>query len=132
MVFFFQLKDLTLTKIGQSPSLADLWSDTDSGYKAVLEEEKLRELKRAIGLSAHGVGIGAFVYLRRVFEYLVQCAHEAASTEDGWDEEQYAKSRIVDRIRGRTPAHPGRAARCHLARAATAYLHKRVALRIRK
>ena len=36
------------------------------------------ELTKAVGLHAHGVGIGAFVYLRRIVEKLVDDAGEKA------------------------------------------------------
>src|SRR5262245_34308702 len=59
-----------LSKMGQYPSLADIAIDESKQYSAVLSKEDGRELHKAIGLAAHGVGIGSFVYLRRVFERL--------------------------------------------------------------
>jgi len=59
----------------------------------------VKELSRAIGLSAHGVGIGAHVYLRRIFESLVEEAHQGASGESGWDEGKYQQSRMAERIK---------------------------------
>ena len=41
-----------------------------------MSKEDLKEFTRAIGLAANGVGIGSFVYLRRLFERLIQDAAE--------------------------------------------------------
>jgi hypothetical protein len=41
-------------------------------------------------LHAHGVGIGAFVYLRRIIERLIENAHIQAKGYSGWDEEVYS------------------------------------------
>lgn len=59
-------------KIGQDPSLADLqFSHLQRKYQNVLDKKYLKEFKRAIGLASHGVGVGSFVYLRRIFEKLI-------------------------------------------------------------
>jgi hypothetical protein len=75
MRFWFQVDHnstgVYLQKIGQFPSLADLSMPELRAYKKVLGDDRLREMTRAIGLAAHGVGIGAFVYLRRIFESLL-------------------------------------------------------------
>jgi hypothetical protein len=68
--FFVQIKDAKIMKIGQYPSLADLQGVEIKKYRKTLGDAKYAEFNRAIGLSAHGVGIGAFVYLRRIFESL--------------------------------------------------------------
>lgn len=57
-------------KIGQYPSVADLVIPEISKYKGVLGSQ-YREFSKAIGLFAHGIGIGSFVYLRRIIENLV-------------------------------------------------------------
>lgn len=59
-------------KVGQFPSLADLqFSEIGKKYDKVLPQEDLKNLKKAIGLVAHGAGAGSFVYLRRIFENLI-------------------------------------------------------------
>lgn len=85
-------------KIGQYPSLADLHTGEVAKYRRVLNA-RYAEFTRAIGLAAHGIGIGSFVYLRRVFESLIEEAHAQARTGDGWDEEAYFQSRMDERIR---------------------------------
>ncbi len=85
-------------KVGQLPSIADLHRSKIKEYDKVLEREKIKEITRAIGLAANGVGIGSFVYLRRVFEYLVEEAHKKAVKENNINEAVYEKSRMVDKI----------------------------------
>ncbi len=89
----------TIQKVGQYPSIADFHISQIKEYNKVLNSEKLREFTRAIGLAANGVGIGSFVYLRRIFEGLIEDAHQlAVKTEHGWNEDKYQRNRIADRI----------------------------------
>ena len=88
LVFIFRVQGDKITKIGQSPSLADFQMQGIKKYRKILGDSKYRELHRAIGLNAHGVGIGAFVYLRRIFEGLVEAAHDEAAKKADWDEEK--------------------------------------------
>ena len=76
--YFFEVKRQALQKIGQSPSIADIANAELAQYSSVLDKNYFRELKTAIGLFAHGVGIGSFTYLRRIFEKLITEEHEAA------------------------------------------------------
>ena len=69
--FFLKTKDKTIQKIGQFPSLADTQIGELNKFRAVMDKEISGEFYKAIGLSAHDVGIGAFVYLRRVLERLI-------------------------------------------------------------
>ncbi len=98
IVFIFSLVNDMFTKIGQAPSSADLTHAEIVKYIHVLGQEKYAEFNRAIGLSAHGVGIGSFVYLRRILEGLIEDAHFKAKTAAGWDDEAYQKGRIVEKI----------------------------------
>ena len=60
-----------LTKIGQSPSVRD-FDNTSKRYKPIIKDKLIiKELNTSIGLKSHGVGIGSFVYLRRIFERLI-------------------------------------------------------------
>lgn len=85
-------------KIGQYPTIADLEIGKFKKYSTILQKEHLRELNKAIGLSANGVGIGAFVYLRRIFENLIENYHQLAIKTDNWNDELYKKSKIIDKI----------------------------------
>jgi hypothetical protein len=66
-VFIFRVIDSNLIKIGQHPTLADLTKNEIKKYRK-LNGEIYSELNKAIGLFSHGIGIGAFVYLRRIIE----------------------------------------------------------------
>ncbi|RYE50431.1 MAG: short-chain dehydrogenase [Sphingobacteriales bacterium] len=87
-----------LCKIGQYPSIADLHISQIKDYNKVLSKEKLKEFTKAIGLAANGVGIGSFVYLRRIFEFLIEEAHSKAKTKDAWDEGIFQRSRMAEKI----------------------------------
>jgi len=69
-----------------------------SQFEKALGKARLHELNKAIGLAAHGVGIGSYVYLRRVFESLIEDAHSKAKLSDGWIEEEYEKGRMKEII----------------------------------
>lgn len=58
----------------------------------------MKELNTAYGLASHGVGVGSFIYLRRVFELLVEEARQLASNEEGWDQKLFIESRMKERI----------------------------------
>ena len=62
---------LSISKVGQYPSIADFHIGQVRKYNKILPKDKMREFTKAIGLAANGVGIGSFVYLRRIFEHLV-------------------------------------------------------------
>ena len=88
----------TLCKVGQNPPMIDFHLEQVKRYKTLLSTEKQREFVRAIGLVTHGVGIGSFVYLRRIFEDLIQEAHQIASKDKAWNEEEYNKARVSEKI----------------------------------
>lgn len=95
--FIFHLHYYTLTKIGQYPSIADLYTADLNKYRKVLGVQ-YPEFTKAVGLYAHGIGIGSFVYLRRIFEGLVEQAHQEANKQSDWDEDQYSRSRMNEKI----------------------------------
>jgi len=96
--FIFRAHLGVIQKIGQSPSLADIAIPDLRKYRPVLGPERFRELVRGVGLATHGVGVGAFVYLRRVFEWLIEQARVAVAVEPGWSEEAYTRARMEERI----------------------------------
>lgn len=98
LYFLFRVKDRVMQKIGQYPSLASLNMYDVQKYAHVLDKKLFRELTKAIGLAAHGVGVGSFVYLRRIFETLVEEAHQLALAAPGWDEPVYQRSRMGEKI----------------------------------
>ena len=98
LFFFFLIHNNTITKIGQYPSQADLAAVEIRKYRSILGNDLWREFSKAVGLTSHGIGIGAFVYLRRIFEHLVEEAHQKQITSNGWDEALYRKSRMDRKI----------------------------------
>jgi len=98
--FIVHINSDSIYKIGQNPSLAEL---TDSfvtrKYKKLLSSEKIAEFNKAIGLHSHGVGIGAFVYLRRIFENLIFETHDKVKRDiDDWDEQKFFGSKMNEKI----------------------------------
>jgi hypothetical protein len=77
-----------LTKVGQSPSATDLTLDDSRRYEKQLGEKTDEMIKASIA-ATFGFSIGAFVYARRVFEFLIDRA-EAEATKAG-KAPQYAK-----------------------------------------
>lgn len=96
--FTFRVHGEVLEKVGQSPSLADLVESEIRRYKPVLPNDQFRELSKAVGLASHGVGIGSYVYLRRIFEGLIVEAHGIASSSPGWDDQKFKESRMDEKI----------------------------------
>lgn len=66
-IFLFRIAGGKLIKIGQSPAIAELTKREIKKYRN-LDKNVYEELNRAIGLASHGIGVGAFVYLRRIVE----------------------------------------------------------------
>ncbi len=90
----------SIEKVGQTYSLADLAYPETQRFAAILGKEKYREYRRGIGLASHGANIGAFTYLRRVFDYLLEMAHAKEVTESAnWDETAYVAGRTADRVK---------------------------------
>ena len=97
-LFLFRAHKGIIEKIGQFPSLADLALPDLRKYRPILGETRFKELTRAIGLTTHGVGVGAFVYLRRIFESLIEQAHQSAVSDQGWDEDTFVRARMDEKI----------------------------------
>lgn len=96
--FTFRLLDGVLIKMGQSPAMADIQQGNIRQYRKALDASEFAELTRAVGLASHGIGIGSFVYLRRIFERLVEAAHQTCKGLDGWDEAAFGKARMDEKI----------------------------------
>lgn len=96
--FSFYITRDFITKTGQFPSFADLSQPGLKKYRQVLSSEKYKELAKGIGLTSHGIGIGAFVYLRRIFENLIEEARIEAAKQFGWDEDKFQRARMDEKI----------------------------------
>lgn len=88
-----------LQLLGQFPSLADIqFAEIGKKYDKFLSHEALQEFKRAIGLAANGVGVGSFVYLRRIFENLIYKAYDENKQGLGITKEEFSKKRMEDKV----------------------------------
>lgn len=95
--FCFDYHGGKLTKFGQMPSLEDIAGHDIKKYAPLLRDGYFGELKRATGLASHGIGIGSFVYLRRIFEKLIN-DHHVALEKAGEGVEGFATLRMEDKI----------------------------------
>lgn len=92
------IDNLVIQKVGQFPSLADIANDEANKFRSVLNKEDSSELHKAIGLAAHGVGIGSFVYMRRIFERLVYSRFHEAKDANQWNEEEFLRLRMNEKV----------------------------------
>lgn len=96
---YFRLQRMVIQKVGQFPSLADIAiQETRQKYRKALDKRNDVELFKAIALAAHGEGIGAIVYLRRVFERLIRSRFDEFKQAEGWAEPQFRDARMEDKI----------------------------------
>lgn len=96
-LFVFHYDGSRLVKYGQLPSLEDVSGADIRKYAPFLRDGYFGELKRATGLASHGIGIGSFVYLRRIFEKLIQ-DHHADVRRQGKEVKGFAGLRIEEKI----------------------------------
>lgn len=88
-----------IKKVGQCFSIADYQNHDIKKYRKILGKELYNEFSKGVGLFSHGVGIGSFVYLRRIIEkFIIQEAYNKESENLKFDKELYEKSRIKERI----------------------------------
>ena len=85
----------SVCKIGQYPTFADL----SNQYKKVISSSALSEMRSALGLYAHGVGAGSYVYLRRVYEQIIDSAKDKAIADKTITQEQYNTIHVDQRIK---------------------------------
>lgn len=91
-------KDI-IEKVGQYPSVADIQIAQIKQYSKVLGNQYMKDFAKAIGLAANGVGTGSFVYLRRIFEYLVHEAAYVAIANGDVDEQTFATSKMDQKLK---------------------------------
>ncbi|XME02198.1 hypothetical protein QYZ88_016215 [Lachnospiraceae bacterium C1.1] len=88
---------VVLKKVGQYPSQADLQLYDARKYQNILRN-RYTDYTMGCQLAACGVGAGALVYLRRVFEWLIEEKHKECAKKPGWSDEAYEKMRVNERI----------------------------------
>lgn len=96
--YFFHHQDGAIKKVGQSPSLEDIAANDILPYKSVLGKKYFSELHRASGLASHGIGIGSFVYLRRIFERLIEDHRKLFEASAAGPIETFSVLRMADKI----------------------------------
>lgn len=97
-VYIFRIQNSKLIKIGQSPSVADLVKKEIEKYRS-FNENIYKELNRAIGLSAYGIGVGSFVYLRRIIEkHIVSPILQELLEKENLTQEDLAQSDFKKKI----------------------------------
>ena len=84
-------------KIGQYPSVADLAFPELDKYNKVMSENDRRELGKAVGLFANGIGIGSYVYLRRILERLLEKVK--ADAGDTVDSNMFKQARMGEKMK---------------------------------
>ena len=90
--FYFREDEFSVYKIGEFPPGAEGFSNEIQVYKNLLGAELL-SLQLAQKLHSQGIGAGAFVYLRRIFENVVieKVANRKYGNIDGWDYQSWKK-----------------------------------------
>jgi hypothetical protein len=96
--FILRFDQDKVQKIGQYPSLADIANDESRTYRKVLTPADASELYRAIGLAAHGVGIGSLAYLRRIFERLIVRRFNEYKEVEKWSDDALVRLRMDEKI----------------------------------
>jgi hypothetical protein len=92
-----ELRFYSCVKIGQFPEHAELVAGRLRTVSKIAERSDAVELRRAAGLMSHDVAIGAFVYLRRVFERIIDAAWNRAR-EAGEKLPDPTKLRMAEKI----------------------------------
>ena len=80
--YVIRISEMKMMKIGQYPSIADISIPELRELESVIDKESINEFRRAIGLYSHGIGIGSFVYLRRIFERIISQAKKNAENNN--------------------------------------------------
>lgn len=98
LIFFVAQFSDGLLKIGQLPSIATIQTaEVSEKYRKTLGK-KYSTFTKAIGLSAHGVGAGALVYLRKIFAELIDEAYSKHSGNLPMTEQEYKDLRMDGRV----------------------------------
>lgn len=97
--FYFRVNKMTIEKVGQYPSLATISNDEVSAYRKTMDPADAQEFHKAIGLASHGVGVGSFVYLRRVFERLIYSRYAEFKEAEGWNDDEFFKLAMSDKVK---------------------------------
>ncbi|MDQ0299616.1 hypothetical protein J2S78_002036 [Salibacterium salarium] len=96
----FQLTDDNyLMKTGQYPSILDFDNSLKEYRKVLKDMDVTKELTNAEILKTHNMGVGAFLYLRRIFEKLIFEKFEQAKLENNVDEHKFNEADTKDKVK---------------------------------
>ena len=98
LVVYIDRKEGYILKIGTYPSLRDFYKNDIKRYDKVLNEQQMVELVTAITIANNGVGIGSYVYLRRIFEGIVFEESKRAISDGVITEGAFDKMRMDEKI----------------------------------
>ena len=96
--FHYLVSKSAVQKTGQYPSFADIALDESKQYSRLLSPQDAAEFHRAIGLAAHNIGIGSFVYLRRIFERLIDERFREFKDAKNWTDDEFYKLRMSEKV----------------------------------
>ncbi|MEZ0316463.1 MAG: hypothetical protein ACAH10_06185 [Methylophilaceae bacterium] len=99
VTFHFQIEDDKLLKVGQYPSIAEINFGDALEFAKALGNERAWELNKAIELASGGSGLGAYIYLKKVFESLLADAHQKAILNKTWDDALYPSAAVADKVK---------------------------------
>ena len=94
-----------IAKVGQNPSSFDIATADLRRFSGVLNDIDMGELKQAALLHSHGAAVGAFVYLRRIFERILD-RHYDEYTASGGVIDRYYEMSVEDRVLALKPSLP--------------------------
>lgn len=96
--FHFIVFENEFIKAGQYPSIANKMNAGIKKYR-LLNDGIYEELNRAIGLFSHSIGIGSFVYLRRIVEkYIVVPALQRKITDGYLETSELASTKFREKL----------------------------------
>ena len=98
MSVYFKVIDNKVVKVGSYPSTADLDRGRLFSECNIPNSRIPKELATAVGLKAHGAYMGAYAYLRRVYETLIEKARKKAE-QDGSLPEDFDEMRVKEKIK---------------------------------
>lgn len=98
LVIYSDNKDGYIQKVGTYPSMRDFHKNDIKKYNKVLSEQQRMELITAIMIANNGVGIGSYVYLRRIFEGIVFEEAKNAIRDGIVTEEDFNNKRMDEKI----------------------------------
>lgn len=97
-VIFQLIDNHYIMKTGQYPSILD-FDDSLKEYKKVLKDKEItKELTNAEILKTHNMGVGAFLYLRRIFEKLILEQFTQANHAGALEEKEFMKAKTKEKV----------------------------------